>query len=271
MFRKLMMFAALLLVAFAGCSGDSSGPPVPLNVDFSTTATHAHLWETQPRYTALITSESDTVSAFDSLYLQFAPSGTDQWTSFGPLFTQGAGGAWSATVTYPQQSVPGPDARTGAEGTLSIRLMGHRTHQIGRATVIYAPSSTLAPVNQHTEGGPLPGTTWRVEFAPLPGQNDIGDRPVATFYVMQNTADSTGYKAPIPGLTGLVVSCIDPNGGSADVAATETASGTYSATCWVPMEGWWHATVTFTNVTGSPTFTGNFGVGPWWTAWGPPE
>ena len=135
--------------------------------------------------------------------------------------------------------------------------------------MLYAPSSTIGPVNQHTEGGALPGTTWRVEFAPVPGQTNTGTSAGVTFHVMQNTADANGFKAPVTGLTGLVVSCKDPNAGSTTApAVTENPPGTYSTSCPSTMGGWWHAMVTFTAVTGAPTFTGQYGVGPWYTAWG---
>jgi hypothetical protein len=184
------------------------------------------------------------------------------------MFTQGTAGAWSANVYYPQQAIPGPDAVAGAEGTLYIRLMAHRKGQAGNATVLYAPGSTIGPVNQHTEGGPLAGTTWRVEFAPVPGQTDMGVTAGVTFHVMQNTADVNGFKAPVPGLTGLVVDCINPNGASTTGSAvTETAPGTYSSSCPGSMGGWWHAKMTFTGVSGSPSLTGQYGVGPWYTAW----
>src|SRR4029077_19201517 len=135
-------------------------------------------------------------------------------------------------VYYPQQAIPGPDAVTGAEGTLYIRLMAHRQGQSGPATVLYAPGSTIGPVNQHTEGGPLAGTTWRVEFAPVPGQTNTGTTAGVTFHVMQNTADANGFKAPAPGLTGIVVTCYDPNNAPTTAAAvTETAPGTYATSC----------------------------------------
>jgi hypothetical protein len=275
MFRKLMLFAALVPLGVAGCSSSSVAPSTEgLTVVFSTNAGHTHLWQTQPTYTALITSNGNIVSDLDSLYLQYTPStGTPAWTAFGPMFTQGTAGAWSASVYYPRQAVPGPDAVTGAEGTLLIRLMAHRKGQAGAATVLYAPGSTIGPVNQHTEGGTgaLPGTTWRVEFAPVPGLTNTGTNAGVTFHVMQNTADANGFKAPVPGLTGLVVSCIDPTGASTTApAVTETAPGTYSSTCPGAMGGWWHAKVTFTAVTGTPTFTGQYGVGAWYTAWTAP-
>jgi hypothetical protein len=269
MFRKLMLFAALVPMGVAGCSSASTAPE-DLTVVFSTNAGHTHLWQTQPTYTALITSRGNVVSNFDSLYLQYTPStGTPSWKSFGPLFTQGTAGAWSASVYYPQQAVPGPDASAGIEGTLLIRLMAHRTGQSGPATVVYAPGSTIGPINQHVEGGPLAGTTWRIEFAPVPGQNNTGANVGVTFHVMQYTADANGFKAPVTGLTGLVVSCIDPNAGStAAPAVTETVPGTYSTNCPGTMGGWWHAQATFNSVSGAPTFTGQYGVGPWYTAWG---
>jgi hypothetical protein len=264
-----MVFAALLGVA--GCSSDSSvAPTETLTVIFSTNAGHTHLWETTPTYTALITSNGNIVSDFDSLYLQYTPTaGTPVWKSFGPLFTQGTAGAWSASVYYPQQAVPGPDASTGVEGTLYVRLMAHRTGQAGNATVLYAPGSTIGPVNQHTEGGPLAGTTYRVEFAPVPGQTNMGTAAGVTFHVMQNTADANGFKAPVTGLTGLVVTCTDANAASTTApAVTETAPGTYSTTCPATMGGWWQAKMTFTGVSGSPSLTGKYGVGPWYTVWG---
>src|ERR1700674_3226940 len=109
MFRKLIVFAALFQLGFAGCSTSSTAPE-ELTVVFSTNAGHTHLWQTQPTYTALITSRGNVVSNFDSLYLQYTPStGTAAWKPFGPLFTQGTAGAWSASVYYPQQAVPGAD------------------------------------------------------------------------------------------------------------------------------------------------------------------
>jgi hypothetical protein len=71
MFRKLMVFAALYALGVAGCSSDVAAPTTAgLTVVFSTNAGHTHLWQTQPAYTALITSNGNIVSDFDSLYLQ---------------------------------------------------------------------------------------------------------------------------------------------------------------------------------------------------------
>ncbi|MBI4500982.1 MAG: hypothetical protein HY700_07455 [Gemmatimonadetes bacterium] len=248
MFRKLSSLAlAAAALVLAACS-DNTGVDLsaPLTVDFRSSAGHIHIWETAITYTALITANNQLVNDFDTLRVEYAAAGGNNWTPFGSLTLQ-AGGSYSGTTYFP------------VAGTYSIRLAGHRPGQSGIQEV-YRPASTIAPVRQHYD---VAGTTWRVEFESVPGLNKPGDTPTVNFYVMQATADAGGTRAPITGLNGVTVNCISPANATVTRSATENATtpGLYQATCAVSSNGWWKATVNLPGPSGSVSATASYGVG----------
>ncbi len=248
MYRKLIVLAALALPAAACNENVGVETGAPLDVVFQTNAGHIHIYESPVTYTAAVTTTGDTkrvVADFDTMRVEFAAVGTSTWTRLGDLAFQSASNTYSSVLYWP------------VAGTFNYRLVGHRPGDAG-VQVLSAPTGTSAPVRQHFD---VTGTTWRVEFEPSPGITKPGDNVTMKFYVMQAAANPDGTRTPVTGLqANLTITCINPGATTGtDKAVTESAGGTYSAICTVPMSGWAKAKLNFTS--GAPSQTGIYGVG----------
>ena len=244
MSRRLSARAAAAAILLAACS-EGIAPDAALTVDFQSSAGHIHIWETSITYTALITSGDKVVNTFDVLQMEYGAVGGTTWTRFGDLTLQ-TGGSYAGTMYFP------------VAGSYNIRLQGRLAGQSAMQTV-FQPATPISAVRQHVDVG-----TWRVEFEPSPGLNQAGEAPTVKFYVMQATAGTDGVRAPVTGLTGVTIRCVDPNATSQTHEVTETpaGSGAFSASHTFVTNGWAKAILSFTGPGGQPaTATGIFGIG----------
>jgi len=95
---------------------------------------------------------------------------------------------------------------------------------------------------------------YRVEFDITPGFPDElapGKAYTLQFYIMQPTADPSGNRAPITGLTGVTVRCTEVNGTFQDHAATEVSPGLYQTSHTFGAKGSVTARVSFSGTSGA--------------------
>ena len=227
-------------MALAGCN-EALDPNVSLTADIQAVPGHIHALETNVTYTVQVTYPVGTgnvralATDFETLAIEQNLAGTTAWRRLN-LVPSGNGGAYIGTHLFINP------------GSYTVRLVGKRAGQSGEM-VIKQLATPMAAVRSHFDAG-----GYRVEFDITPGfPNDLTTNKAYTvqFYVMQSTADVNGNRAPIAGLTGVMIRCTDANGAIEDHAASEASPGVYQATHVFLAKGMVNARLTFPGTSGS--------------------
>jgi len=235
MHRSLKLAAMLAVFAVAGCS-DSTDPDEPLMVDLQISADHIHALETDVTYTVLVTdSRNAVVSDFEVVRVEQQLAGTTSWR--GLTLAAQAGGSYTGTHQFINP------------GDYSVRVVGKRPNQNAEA-VIKELTTPLSAVHSHWNTG-----GYRVEFDITPGFPDelAANRAYTLkFHVLEQTAGTSGTRAPITGLTGVTIRCTEANGSFQDHAVTEADPGVYQAVHTYAAGGAVSARVSFTGTDQQP-------------------
>lgn len=203
-----LLFVPLVLIA---CSDDplptdggngEDGATEDLTVDL-TPPDHVHIYS-EVDFAATITDDAgDPVTDFDSVRVEYRPSGEDSWT--GTVDLDADGDAYSGAHTFT------------SSGDYDLRVVGRRPDDEA-AVEMHRPSEALQAVRAHTDAG-----GYAVEFEAFPGHIHQGDVADLRFWVMEQ-----GDQSPVPDLT-PDIHVVEADDSEETVAASETDDGVYEA------------------------------------------